>query len=116
MPVLPRVVLAAAVLSLPVLLAGCAKFDASLGQQQAIVSFKPGTTTAERLAIRAACAKSPGVTVPAVPDLKKYPYALEELTYSVTKATTAQISGLSVCLNKFPSVAGVTLQDSSDDS
>jgi len=80
MPVLPRVVLAAAVLAVPLLLGGCAKFDASLGQQQAVVSFKPGTTTAERLVVRATCGKSPGVTVPALPDLKKYPYALEELT------------------------------------
>jgi hypothetical protein len=104
------------VLAVPLLLGGCAKFDASLGQQQAVVSFKPGTTTAERLVVRATCGKSPGVTVPALPDLKKYPYALEELTYSVTNATTAQISNLSVCLNKFRSVAGMTIQDSSDDS
>jgi hypothetical protein len=116
MLVLHRVVLAAAVLAVPVLLGGCAEFDSSLGQQQAIVSFKPGTTTAERLAVRAACAKPPGVAAQAVPDLKKYPYALEELTYIVSKASNAQIADLSKCLNTFPSVAGMTIQDSSDDS
>jgi hypothetical protein len=104
------------VLAAPVLLGGCAEFDASLGQQQAIVSFKPGTSTAERLAVRAACAKPPGVAAQAVPDLKKYPYALEELTYTVSKASNAQIANLSKCLDAFSSVEGMTLQDSSDDS
>jgi hypothetical protein len=104
-------------LAAPVLLGGCAEFNASLGQQQAIVSFKPGTSTAQRLAVRDACAKSPGVSAQAVPNLKKYPYALEELTYDVSKATNAQIAGLSNCLNRFPSeVEGMTIQDSSDDS
>jgi hypothetical protein len=93
---------------------GCAKFDAALGQRQAIVSFRDGTTTAERLQIRAACAKLPGVTAQQVPDLKKYPYALQQLTYSVSKASDAQIAGLEKCLQKFPAVGGVSLQDSSD--
>src|SRR5580704_10441757 len=109
MLVLRRVVLAAAVLAVPALLGGCAEFDSSLGQQQAIVSFKPGTSTAERLAVRAACARPPGVAAQALPNLKKYPYALQELTYTVSKASNAQIADLSKCLNTFPSVAGVTI-------
>lgn len=95
-------------------LSGCAKFDAALGQRQAIVSFRDGTTTAERLQIRAACANTPGVTAQHVPDLKKYPYALQQLTYSVTKASDAQVASLEKCLEKYPAVAGVSLQDSSD--
>lgn len=96
-------------------LVGCAKFDAALGQRQAIVSFRDGATTTERLQIRAACAKLPGVAAQRVPDLKKYPYALQQLTYSVTKASDAQVAGLEKCLQKFPAVTGVSLQDSSDD-
>jgi len=34
--------------------AGCAQFDAALGQQQAVVSFRDGTSLAQRLAVRAA--------------------------------------------------------------
>lgn len=121
MPVLPRVVrLATLVAGLAVLaglpaVTGCSRFDAALGQQQAIVSFRDGTTTAERLQIRAACGSMPGVAAQQVPNLKKYPYALEQLTYSVSKASDAQIANLEKCLQKYPAVTGVSLQDSSDD-
>lgn len=95
-------------------LAGCSRFDAALGQQQAIVSFHGGTSTAERLTIRAACVGLPAVSAPKLPDLKKYPYALQQLTFNLSKATNAQVAGLEKCLQQFPAVAGVTLQDSSD--
>ena len=98
-----------------VALAGCSRFDAALGQQQAIVSFREGTTVPERVAFRSACANAPSAVPVALPDLKKYPYALEQLTYTITKASDAQIATLEKCLEKFPAVAGVTLQDSSDD-
>ncbi len=114
MPVLPRVVCLAAVLSVVTGLAGCSQFDAALGQQQAIVSFRGGTSTAQRLAIRTACAKMPAVSPQPVPDLKKYPYALQQLTFTISKASDAQIAALEKCLQKFPAVAGVTIQDSSD--
>jgi len=95
-------------------LAGCSQFDKALGQQQAIVSFRGGTSTAQRLAIRTACAKAPEVSPQAIPDLKKYPYALQQLTFTISKASDAQIAMLEKCLQKFPAVAGVTIQDSSD--
>jgi hypothetical protein len=96
--------------------AGCAKFDAALGQQQAIVSFKSGATISQRIAVRATCGKLPEVTVSSLPDLKKYPYALEEVTFGVNKASDSQVANLEKCLNRFPVVQGITLQDSSDDS
>ena len=95
-------------------LAGCARLNASLGQQQAVISFRGGTSTAERLAIRAACAKSPEVSPQPVPDLKKYPYALHQLTFTISKASSAQVAALEKCLQKFPAVAGIVIQDSSD--
>jgi hypothetical protein len=120
MPLLPRVVRPVAPLAGLCLLAGlgltgCAKFDAALGQQQVIVSFRDGTTTAERVSIRAACGNLPGTSPQAMPDLKKYPYALEQLTYTITKATDAQVVALEKCLQKFPAVTGVTQQDASDE-
>ncbi|HEX6524683.1 MAG TPA: hypothetical protein VF070_32460 [Streptosporangiaceae bacterium] len=114
MPVLPRVVHLAAVLLAVAGLVGCSQFDAALGQQQAIVSFHGGTSTAQRLAIRTACAKAPEVSPRPVPDLKKYPYALQQVTFTISKASDAQIAALEKCLQKFPAVAGVTIQDSSD--
>jgi hypothetical protein len=121
MPVLPGVVrpfltgTGLAVLCLVItVLAGCSRFDAALGQRQAIVSFKSGASTAERVAIRAACAKTPNVSAQRLPDLKKYPYALEQLTYTISKASDAQVAQLEKCLQQFPAVSGVELQDSSD--
>lgn len=121
MPVLPGVVrpfltgTGLAVLCLVItVLAGCSRFDAALGQRQAVVSFKSGASTAERVAIRAACAKTPNVSAQRLPDLKKYPYALEQLTYTISKASDAQVAQLEKCLQQFPAVSGVALQDSSD--
>lgn len=117
MPVLPRVVrpaIAVAGLAALAVLGGCSRFDAALGQRQAIVSFHGGTTTAQRVAIRAACGNTPAVSVQKLPDLKKYPYALQQLTFTISKASDAQVAALEKCLQKYPAVAGVTLQDSSD--
>ncbi|HEY1622947.1 MAG TPA: hypothetical protein VGG16_04035 [Streptosporangiaceae bacterium] len=119
MPVLPRVVLAASALAVSVLavggIAGCSSFNAALGQQQAIVTFKTNATIAQRLAVRSTCGKLPAVTKQSLPDLKKYPYALEELTLGVSKASDSQVADLEKCLNNFPAVLGVSFQDSSDD-
>jgi len=97
-------------------LAGCAKFDAALGQQQAIVSFRDGTPLAQKLTVRTACAKAPDVVAaPLPPDLSSSPYALEQVTYQIDKASDAEVARLEECLTKYPSVLGVTLQDSADD-
>jgi hypothetical protein len=97
-------------------LAGCARFDAALGQQQAIVSFRDNTPVSQKLVVRAACAKVPAVVAQPLPsDLHSQPYALQQLTYQVNKASDADVARLEECLAKFPAVAGVTLQDSSDD-
>jgi len=95
-------------------LAGCSQFDAALGQRQAVVTFRGSTPVAQRLAVRAACAKTPSVTAEPLPSDMNSPYALEEVIYQINKASDADVALLEQCLSKFPSVAGVTLQDSSD--
>ncbi len=97
-------------------LAGCAQFDAALGQQQAIVSFRDHTPVSQKLVVRATCAKVPAVTAQPLPSDLHSPYALQQLTYQVNHASDADVAKLEECLAKFPAVAGVTLQDSSDDS
>jgi hypothetical protein len=97
-------------------LAGCAKFDAALGQQQAIVSFRDGTPLAQKLTVRTSCAKVPDVVAaPLPPDLKSSPYALPQVTYQINQASDADVARLQECLTKFPSVVGITLQDSGDE-
>jgi len=95
-------------------LAGCSQFDAALGQRQAVVSFRPGTPLSQRLTVRSACAKVPAVKAQPLPSDLNSPYALQQVTYRIDHATNADIARLETCLDKFPAVAGITLQDSSD--
>jgi hypothetical protein len=95
-------------------LAGCSQFNAALGQRQAVVSFRPATTVSERLAVRSACAKLPAVTAQPLPADLNSPYALQQLTFRIDHATNAEVARLETCLARFPVVAGVTLQDSTD--
>jgi len=111
-----RLLLAAgAVVATATVLAGCSQFDAALGQRQAIVTFNAGTTLAQRMTVRAACGKTPNVTPQPLPSNANSPYALEQVVYQINQASDADVALLEKCLAKFPSVAGVTLQDSSDE-
>jgi len=103
-----------AALAVAAALAGCSQFDAALGQRQAIVSFHPGTPLSQRLAVRSACGKVPAVTAQPLPSDLNSPYALHQVTFQITHATDAEIAQLQQCVQRFPSVAGMTLQDSSD--
>ena len=95
--------------------AGCAQFDAALGQRQAIVSFRDNTPVSAKLVVRSTCAKVPAVTPQPLPSDLNSHYALQQLTYQVNQASDADVALLEKCLAKFPVVAGVTLQDSSDE-
>jgi hypothetical protein len=111
-----RLLLAAGtVVATVTVLAGCSRFDAALGQRQAIVAFTDSATVAQRLAVRTACAKTPNVTAQALPsDVNSY--TLQQVVYTVTNASDADIALLNECLNKYPTiVAGMTLQDASDE-
>jgi hypothetical protein len=95
---------------------GCSQFDASLGRQQALISFSGGASNAVRLQVRAACGKLPNVQ-PA-PIAKNVPLtsALSEVTFEIDKADPADIARLEECLQKYPQVAGIDITDSSDNS
>ena len=118
MRVLPRVVVPLAIVGTASLLGvtGCAQFDKSLGQQQALVSFKSGTSVSVREHVRTACAKLPHVTAAPIATGVPLSSALDEVVYTVTGASNADIARLQVCLSGFPSVQGMDLQDSSDNS
>ena len=95
---------------------GCSQFDKALGQQQALVSFKSGTPVSVRLQVRTACDKLPNVA--AAPISKSVPMAsaVDVVVYQVNNAGPADIARLQECLAKFPSVQGMNIQDSSDNS
>ena len=110
-----RLLLAAgAVAAAVTALAGCSQFDAALGQRQAVVTFQDSASLAQRLAVRSAC-KTPTVVPQPLPSNVNSPYALQQVIYQINKASNADVAVLEKCLSKFPSVAGVTLQDSSDE-
>ena len=96
-------------------LAGCARFDAALGQRQAVVSFRDNTPVSAKLVVRSTCAKVPAVTPQPLPSDLNSHYALQQLTYQVNQASDADVALLEKCLSKFPAVAGVALQDSADE-
>ena len=96
-------------------LAGCSQFDAALGQRQAIVSFRQGTPVSQRLTVRSTCAKVPAVTAQPLPSDLNSPYALQQVIFRIDHASDTEVAQLEVCLAKFPTVAGVTLQDASDE-
>jgi hypothetical protein len=110
-----RLLLAAgAVAAAVTALAGCSQFDAALGQRQAVVTFQDSASLAQRLAVRSAC-KTPTVVPQPLPSNVNSPYALQQVIYQINKASNADVAVLEKCLSKFPSVVGVTLQDSSDE-
>jgi len=95
---------------------GCSQFDKALGQRQALVSFKDSTPVSVRLQVRAACAKLPDVTAVPIPAGVPLASAVSVVVYQINNASDADVARLSECLTKFPSVVGMNIQDSSDDS
>ena len=96
---------------------GCSQFNKALGQQQALVSFKDGTPVSVRMHVRSACAKLPNVAAAAIPSGVPMASAVAEVVYKLDQnASPADIARLQECLAKFPSVQGMDLQDSTDNS
>jgi hypothetical protein len=109
-----RVVALAGALGLALGAAGCAKFDAALGQQWATVSFKPDTTVATMLKVRTACSHIPNVQAEALPRQQNAVTMAGGVTYRTDHANDANLAQLQQCLQRYSSVAGVDFEDSGD--
>ena len=96
-------------------LSACSKFDAALGQQWATVSFKDNTPVATVLKVRAACSHIPNVHPEALPDQYNSETLMYDVTYQTNNASNANLAQLEICLQRFPSVAGVSFQDAGDE-
>ncbi len=99
----------AAALLLPTV-AGCAKFNAALGQQEAVVSFKDGTSNATRLKVRAACSRVPQAIPEPLPTDHMASDLLNDVRYRVDHASDADLARLQQCLQRFRSVAGFDIE------
>lgn len=98
---------AAAVLALAA--GGCAQFDATFGQQEAVVHFQPGTSLATRLHVRAACSHVQQATPEPLPTDHLVSDQVNDVRYQVGGASDAQLAELETCVGKFRSVAGVDI-------
>lgn len=86
---------------------GCAKFDATFGQQEAVVHFRSGTSAATRLHVRAACSHIANVVPEPLPTDHILSDELNNVRYQVGGASDAEQAQLAECLSKFPSVTGI---------
>lgn len=93
---------------------GCSQFNKALGQQQALVSFKSDASTTVRLQVRAACGKLPNVHPAPIAKSVPLSSALGVVVFQIDNAGPADIARLQECLQKYPAVAGIDIQDSSD--
>jgi len=110
-----RLFIAGTMIAAATALVGCSQFDAALGQRQAVVTFTDAATLAQRMTVRTACAKPPNVTPQPLPSNMNSPYALAQVIYQINQASDADVAVLEKCLSKFPTVTGISLQDSSDE-
>ena len=94
---------------------GCATFDKAFGQEEAVVQFQPNTAKATRLHVRSACSHIPQVRVEPLPTTNLYSAQVYDVRYEVGGASDAHLAQLQVCLQKFPSVVGVTFSSPSGD-
>ena len=96
-------------------LAGCSQFDAALGQRQAIVSFRDehayGPEAGHPYGLHQGAGRDPA----GAPVGPYFSLRAPAADLPGSHASDADVASLEKCLSKFPSVAGVTLQDSSDD-
>ena len=101
--------------ALVISLAGCAQFDAALGQQWVQVTFTPSTTVSQLLHIQAACSHIPNVITVPFPKQHTVPNLDAGVRYDTDNSTPANVAQLQECLQKFPQVQGFTPTDSGDE-
>ena len=96
------------------MVSGCAKFDAALGKQEAVVQFRGGTPAAVRLKVRAACSHIPNAKPEPLPTDHLASDLLYDVIYRVDNASNAQVAELGRCLQKYPAVLGIDIQTPGD--
>ena len=104
---------ACAAVAAAVLLAGCARMDAALGQQWVVVQLASNTKLATAKHVTVTCSRASGLRAEPV-----RPTSPGKIVGSVrfisTKATDADMAKLQQCLQKFPAVQGLTMTEPGD--
>jgi hypothetical protein len=79
-----------------------------------VVNFSPATSAASALQVRLACSHVPNAPPLPLPAKRSDATVVYDIRFNTTNASPANIAQLQVCLQKFPSVVGVTPQDTGD--
>ena len=94
---------------------GCAKMDASLGKQWITVDFNPGTSVATELQVRAACSHIQNTPPEALPAKHSVINMMYGVVYNTTNSSLANVTQLTICLQKFKSVQSLDSEDTGDE-
>lgn len=84
---------------------------AALGQQWVVVQFNPNTPLATARHVITACSRLPGARPEAVSAAAPGANFVSTANIDVTSASSADLARLQVCLQRYGSVQGLTLQD-----
>ncbi|HLX47700.1 MAG TPA: hypothetical protein VKS82_05165 [Streptosporangiaceae bacterium] len=86
---------------------GCSQFDKAMGQQEEVVIFQPNTPNSVKLKVRSACSHIPHAVVEPLPTDHKLSDEIYNVRYQVGSASDSDLTKLSTCLTRFPSVVGL---------
>jgi len=89
--------------------------DAALAQQWIVVDFGPNTSAATALGVRTACSHIENTPPEALPAQHSAATVEYDIRFDTTNSSPANVAELQTCLQKFPSVQGVTPQDTGDE-
>lgn len=95
--------------------AGCAAFDRTFGQEEAVVQFKSATPNATRLKVRAACSHVPAASPEPLPPNAARAGLSYDIRYQVGSASDADLAKLQQCLQRYPSVVGINFYNPTGD-
>lgn len=88
--------------------------DAALGQQWLVVQFNPNTTIGTARHVATACAHLPNLHLEPIQPASAQADIVESVRYNATSASDADMARLQQCLQRFPSVQGITLSQPGD--
>ncbi len=85
--------------------------SAALGQQWLVVQFNPSTTMTAARHVTAACSHLPHIRLQSLSHDTAQAGLAGTARYNVSRASDADMARLQECLQRFPSVQGVTLNE-----
>lgn len=103
--------LSGAGLAAALLLAGCGRMATALGQQWVVVQFNPNTPVATARNVIHACSALPGMKAEPVQPSGADTAVISTANINTTSASSADLARLQMCLQRFGSVQGITVQE-----